>query len=431
MKNFGIFAIFAALLLFAGAGFAAAPLVMVNSQSWEDVVAGSAYASANGYEYAFILTPGHGNYMANFLLSTNEGGVMYFEGASPVSTDFGASIAKLGARVTSVKDSDLAAFFAAKAPKDTAIVVGKEIGAEALSIAPYAALSNSALLFTDASGADKAFLSAKSNYKNVIVYGSIASSIKSTGAATIINSGSIYSDNAIAAKMAYGMLGASSQKQAALVSGRTFEKTMVSSAYPIILLGQSEVSGDAVKLLADNAKNGIVFQGDSDIVDAVASVKSASGISVFAKLGEGYSGDAQVKDLAVMPIPYRAVDIELSGLAYDSGKKSFVIDVKNKGATPAFVRINAALPSGQSGSSDLATVGAKSVESVIVPLNADSAIDGNMVKAATVRVSYGADKGVMDSASVVPYASIRVIGKTPAVPSTATPPVASGAPVAK
>ncbi len=406
-------------LAFVSVAFSAADsVVVVNSQSWEDVIAGSVYAASNGYSYFFVLTPSHGAYLASRLV-LEKGDVQYFESGSPVSEGFSSSLSGLGSRLSSVKQPDLASYFAGKAPKASAIIVGKESGAEALSVAPYAALTKSALWFSDRAGIDSTAASAKSQYSKVMVYGSVASSLKSTGGIDVINSGSVYSDNAKILEM---FLSSSKDvSQVAVVSGRTFEKSMVSASYPLIIVGSSDFHPQSASALsAAGIKGGMVFQGDSDIVQAVDGLKSKAGLSVFAKLGEGYSGDVAMKDLAVVPIPYVPVNLDLSGLVYNFAKKTFQVDVKNTGMSPAYIRMSVHLPSGQSASSVQTMVASGKTETLAVPLSL--AADSSTIPEATVSFSFGPDAVVLDSAKTDNYSQIRVVGKpAPAAPAPAAP----------
>lgn len=400
----------------------ATPLILVNSKSWEDVIEGASYAAANGLSYAFVLTAEHGDYLANYLASSS-GDILYYEGQSPAYGQFYSKLSSLvGGRVLSYsKEPDLASFFASKAKCGTAIVVGNKVGAEALSIAPYAALTDCPIYFAESSNVDSVVATAKSKFENVLVYGSVASSLGSTDGVEVVNSGSMYADN----KVAMGMFFDSAEQspsQVALASGRVFEKSMVSREYPIMLVGRDYAYPDSSILVSERGvKHAVVFQGDYGIFGALDSVKEISGATIFAKLGEGFSGDAAMRDLAMLGLPYPLVELDLSGPDYIKAKGSFELGVQNKGSAPAFVRATVTLPSGQSSSSEVLEVSPGQELLVDVQM---AVPEGLAVPEAMFKVEYGQDKLLLDNSDSINYTNIRVVGKiAPAQQPPAQPPI--------
>ncbi|GEM_PF-6338125 len=397
------------------------PMIVVNSKSYEDVVSGAAYASNGNYGYMFVLTPGHGDYIANYL-SSSSGDIVYFEGANPVAPSFYQKISTLGSRVSHTKAPVLSDVFASKSATLGAVVVGMEIGAEALSIAPYAAAKGYPLLFASKASADSIVASAKAKYGTVLVYGSIASSLKSKEGLQIVDSGSIYADNLKAIEMYFAT--GQMPSQVALVSGRTFEKSMVSREYPILLAGRSSVYPDSARLLASRGvTRAVVFTGDTGVEGALASLKESSNISVFAKLGEGFTGDAKVRDLAVLGLPYAPLSLDLNGPTYAFGSKAFVLGVQNKGGAQAFVRVSVTLPSGQMASSNAVALNPGESKKISIPMDFGLG-SSNAVESALFRVDYGTDRLMLDNSDTINYTNIQVAGQVQAQ----SPPPPSQAP---
>ena len=160
LKNRIAFAILALVLcssiIFAVAGMqTAGGLVLVNSYRFEDVIGGAVYSAERGDDYLFVLTPQQGEYVANYL-STYRLPIAYFESDRPVVAGLDSAIQSArvqdGSLVT-LRQTDLALWFADNSKSASAIIVGRTDGAEAVSVSSYAVLHKSGLYFTDAARA--------------------------------------------------------------------------------------------------------------------------------------------------------------------------------------------------------------------------------------------------------------------------------------
>lgn len=406
-------------LLIFGILFAEGQIAVVNSQDYQDVIGGAVWAAENNASYFFVLTPQHGAYLSDFLSKT-DGQILYFESSKPVDPSFSQALAP--ERTTSYRSSELWRYFASNSPNPVAVLVASGNGMEAVSIAPYAALSGAGLYFADAASAQGEFSKLLNEGKSIIAYGSIASSLpkSSLSSADVINTGSPYSDNiAILSRWQH-------IKPAPVVlfaSGRTFEKSMVLSGFPVALVGRTEVP-PALESWLSSAKvqSGVAVQGDADIGAALAALRSGLNLSIFALLGEGYSGDAQMKPAAVMPLPGPFAIARLDSISYDASAKEFVVKFSNVGNSMLFVRAAVSLPSGFSSSSLQQEISPASSATIRIPLDASQYVSGSKIGAVLVQVYSGTTPSFSEAVDSLNISNVPVTG-LPAQESTTSSPI--------
>ncbi len=404
------------------------PWVLLNSNHFEDAIGGQLYATEFNDSYAFTLTPSQADYLVAFVKPSVDP-VWYFESGSPVSPTMAQSLAALGKpNIYIARNPSPAAWFADRSPAPFAALVGSSDGAEALSVAPLVAVQNGGLYFADPSSIDALLAGLKAKNRTVLVYGSIASSARaaSLSGVSVINTGSKYADN-LQALSRYMALRPT--KQVFILSGRTFEKSMIDPTTPVVLAGRTEVSPDLISYLrTSGVTTAQVFAGDADIQGAVASIKSETGIVVFSKFGEGYTGNAAVQPLTVMALPGPNVVLSVDNVHYRQADHTYWMAVENQGNVPAWVRVSTTLPNGVSGSSKSVMVPRGAHAQVSVNLNADAYVSGGQIPQTTFQVSSGSQPALMESVDVLNVSAIPVIASAPAAaPSGAPAPAVSGA----
>ncbi len=416
------------ILLFCAAALQAADtqtarsLVLVNSYHFEDVIAGSVWAAENNADYLFVLTPQQGDYAVNFL-SAYRSPISYFESDKPVVANLDAAIlsaSNSSASISAQRQSGLADWFADHAPGTQAIIVGRSDGAESISAAPYAVLRRAGLYFADSATLPGLLTKLKSSGRQVMVYGSIASSIPSTeqGGMEVLNSGSRYADNLELLKR-YAAL--SPLKQIVFASGQTFEKSMVMGGSPVALVGLTEVSPDLIAWLkASNIRTGKVISGDGDIEGAQAMLSQDAGMSLFPAIGEGYLGDSQTRPLLVLPLPgprpILVVDPPSNPVRYDLSARSFMVGVENTDRYPAYVRAVVQLPDGRSSASSLVALAPGETRAIAVRLDAGQYAPAGSIEQATLFVHYGSSPLQTEYIREFNYARIPLTGPTPLLP---------------
>ena len=385
---------------------ASGPWVVVNSQDYADVISGSVYAAQTNASYMFVLTPSHGEYLAHFFANSTDS-IQYYESAKPVSTTLGAKLPK--ANLQTHKSDTLWPAFASMSPARSAILLSTTDGAEAVSAAPYAAVSGAGLYFADASTASAQLAKLESEGYTILIYGSIADSLGAQQKAglDVVRGASIMADNLVllnrfaAIRPVHNVI---------FASGLTFEKSMVLSGMPVALLGRTEVPpATGAWMQAHHVRTGMVVQGEADIDGAVRSLQSDYGLSLFAILGEGYAGDAVVKPAALMPLPGPNAIARVESVRYDSSRHQFDMMVSNIGNAPLYVRAAVSVPGGMASSSVQQTVPAGGRMTLVIPLDAGSLVSG-YVDRADVQIYSGTSPAAVSSVDALTYRQIPVVG---------------------
>ncbi len=402
-------------LLLSGGLFAAGTWVVVNSQDYEDVIGGAVWAAQTNASYLFVLTPAHGAYLSRFL-STSTQPILYFESGRPVDPALSSSLP--AANLSVHRSASLWPYFAARSPRNAAVLLAAGKGDEAVSAAPYAAMSGAGLYFSAAAGAPGVLAQLRSAGRPVLVYGSIAGSLtrEQLSGLDVIRTSSSYSDNLellkrwAASRPLSGVL---------FASGHTFEKSMVLSGLPVALVGRTEVQPALESWLASSGvRRGVAVQGDADIGQALGTLRSDLNISIFAILGEGYTGDAQMKPAAVMPLPGPSAVPRLDGLSYDADAKSFSLRISNLGDSALYTRVVVSLPSGLSSSSLQVSIPPASSRSVRVPLDAGAYASSSSIERVVVQVYAGDSASAVESVDSLAYGQVPVVRSASQWPSS-------------
>ncbi|GEM_PF-3189910 len=411
-NKFGAF-VFALLLL----GMVFPTTVIVNSLDHKDIISSAVYAKAYGGNFAFALDPKQSVFIAGYYTATPNEPIIYLEGKQPVLANMEAIIRDAGVQnLTVVRGRSLQEFVADAFPKERAIIVGSQYGQDALSIAPYAALTKSPLYFIgEGSDAQAVLDSIKAKgYGSVLIYGSVARQIPQSlqdalPQKKVIDTGNRYSNNLQAVSE---FLKVKYTTQVMFVSGKTFEKSMVDTNYPLVLAGRSDVLSETSQFIKDNGITaGVVFVGDEDIVDGVTKLRAqVPSLSLFAKFGEGFTGSKGgnvPQPLQIYRLPSPEISLELINMSYNIPLKAFSLRVKNTGD---FAALSAGLSVPGVGSSDslLVLLDPGTETSIAIPMDASSAISGGKIAQGTLTARYGEDTRLLDNIDTVTYKDIPV-----------------------
>ncbi|MEM4196530.1 MAG: hypothetical protein QXV64_00175 [Candidatus Anstonellaceae archaeon] len=396
-----LFFVMAVLFGFLFAQSAQETFLIVNSEDWKDVLSSAVYAAQNNYKHVFILTPEQGDYIFSLISGTSTP-FYYFESEKPVNPNLFEKFSLLdSSRV--FKKTNLANFFASQSKNPGAIVVDSQIGAEAISVSPYAVFKGWGIYFSNPQQLTSLLDTLKSEGKEILVYGQIASVVPQNFVVKKINTGSIYLDNLELLKLF------EKEKdiiQVVFTSGKTFEES-IAKTDPVVLVGRTEITKELADWLISKPKlKGIIFDGDSDISGALQSIKKESGISIFTKLGTGYSTDAKVKPNLVLVLPSKNVILDINTPIYDYSTSSLKVEVKNKGNSKAYVQLAAELPNGNFISSPKKEI--EPLASHKFELFLNSAGLSNPINKVTLHVFSSAEPKIIEAIDIVEFLNVKM-----------------------
>ena len=402
------------LLLFA---LANATTVILNSQDYSDVIAGAVYAVSNDYQYVFALTPNQSVFISQYYTLNPAEPIIYVEGHKPVLANMASLIRESGVHnLTVAQPPDVEAWIAGRMPREQAIVVGRPYGQDALSVSSYASLTSSPLFFVD-DPSDSAALMANLSamgYHSVLFYGPVAHQLPSNQLLLFpnrrtIDLGSKYLNNL---KIASEFLAIQPATQAMFVSGRTFEKSMADKNFPLLLAGRSDVPIEVPDFISQNGiRSGVVFAGDSDIVDGLNRLRTVSpNLSLFVKFGEGYlygGQSSQPMPLMVIPLPAPQIAIEVINLSYNVPSKSFEVRLASRGDF-ASIRSSITVPSVGAAESSQISLDPNATTTLAIPLDALRASDGRFIGQAMLTVRYGEDSRLLENVDTISFVDVPI-----------------------
>ena len=393
--------------------------VLVNSQNYEDIISASVFAASQGYAFAFTIDPRQAVFITRYYTAVKTDPVIYLEGNQTILSNMATMLqeSKLG-NLTIVQNRPVQEWVADQFPRTQAILVGGAYGQDALSAAPYAAVSQSPIFFIDDPSKAQATLTAvrSRGYAKVMVYGSLASQLAKADLDSLppvetVDTGSRYSNNIEIVKK---FLELKSAHQVMFVSGQAFEKSMVDSKYPLVLVGRSTVPQELVTFLsANNISSGVVFSGDSqdpavgsNIVDGVAKLRALNpNLSIFIKFGEGYSGVNQALPLMIAPLPSPRISLDLLNISYNVGSRQFEIRAADSGDF-IFLSASVLIEGIGSAESSQITLEPGQTTTLGVDLDATRAISDGRIPSADVTAQFGEDSGLADNIETVTFVDI-------------------------
>ncbi|MCX8163290.1 MAG: hypothetical protein N3D10_01915 [Candidatus Micrarchaeota archaeon] len=410
----GFFAFFN--LLFSQPIIGQDTFLIVNSNDWKDVIAGGVYASQNNYKYIFILTNEQGEYVFS-LLSNSKNQFYYYESLEPKHSKLFEKFSSLDqSRV--FKQANLADYFAFNSKNPGCIIVGSDVGAEAVSVASYAVFKGWGLCFSTAQKLPSLIQELKSQNKEILVYGSIAEFVPKDVFVQKINTGSIYLDNLELLKRF------DKEKeilQVVLTSGKTFEES-IAKTDPVVLVGRTEPSRELVEWMLSKPKlKAVVFDGDADIIGAIQSLKRETGLAVLTKFGTGYSTDAKVRPNLVLALPSKNIVLDIQVPVLDYSSSSLKIPIKNNGNTKAYVQIAAELPNGKFISSAKKELEPNSIQ--ILSLSISAVGLQNPIQKVTLYVYSSAEADRTEAIDIVEFLNVKIENMPPSQVSEQKQPV--------
>ena len=389
-------------------------IVIVNSLDYRDVLAGAVYASANSNTFVFATDASQAVFISHYYTLSKDIPLIYLEGNRSVLANMAALLRESGMKnLTVVQDRPIPDWVADQFPSQQAIVVGSQYGQDALSVAPYAALTRSPIFFVDEPSAAGPLMDklASRGYMRVLLYGPIAHQLPAGSTGRLqnpwtIDTGSRYTNNI---QIASEFLKLSPSSQVMFLSGHTFEKSMVDRRYPIVLVGSSDVPAELLDFLdSSGVRTGVVFSSDAGIVDGVSRVRILRpNLSIFIKFGEGFRVINQTQPLMTMalPSPQIAGMVDILNISYNIPQKVFELQVRNRG-DPISLTAEASNADVGSATSSQIAIASGTTTTLSIPLDATTAISGQIIPNVSITVRYGEDTHLLDNIETIIYSDV-------------------------
>ncbi len=334
-KRFIIFFLALCFILSAASSTLAYDRVIANSHDWHDVYSAMLFASLEGVPSNFLVSQKHASILLYSIPTTEKNLLVVSSRKEPYFVGYQSFLRSRGydnAEELVTRDANLD--LARKLTNITKfIVVDPAYGYNALSAAPYAAISKSYVLFADRRSVDGvvAFLKER-NPTSLLLFGQLDREVKSALAQfnpETLDKGDRFS-NAIAMVDRYKQYG--DIRQVILTNGEFIEASMMSGDDPVIFIGRANVP-DVVRdyIKKNDIQVGILI--GNELIGTATFVRRQLGISVFVKFAQGsrvpQGAISKVEDLDRFPMPRYQLNLEVTSIVYNRATQSLEVTYHN------------------------------------------------------------------------------------------------------
>lgn len=221
------------------------------------------------------------------------------------------------------------------------VIIDDSYGYNAISVAPYAAITKSYVLLADSGNirdVDR-FLSGKKVDK-ILVYGNVDREVKNTLAKynpEIINKEGDRFLNNIEIVKKYQEI--KRQKQAVLTNGEFIEQEVMSGTEPVVFIGTNNVPDVIREYIKDSDIEIGVLIGN-ELVGTATFIRRQLGISVFVKFAQGARAPkgaiSQVEALDMFYLPVYTLNLEVESIKYNKATNKLEVTLKNTEAQAVY-----------------------------------------------------------------------------------------------
>lgn len=310
--------------------------VLINSKDWRDVYSSSLYANLNGDNSDFIMSAKHGKIILGIvpqnskILVVSSRSDPYVKGYR--STIIASGYPEVEELITRNSNLDLANRLE---NINKFIIIDDAYGYNALSVASYAVLSKSYVLFANEDNIDDItnFFELRT-INNLIIFGNVDRVVKDNLAIynpEIINEGDRFADNLKIIDKYIELR--PSANQIFLTNGEFIEDSLMSGQDPVIFIGKVNVP-EQVRTYIKKSNFKVATLIGNELIGAAQYVKQQIGLPVFVKFAQGArtptGGINQVEDLDRFPMPKYNLLMGIYEIKYNRATRNLEVTYENK-----------------------------------------------------------------------------------------------------
>lgn len=324
--------------------------VVINSGDWRDVYTGILYAGLMGYDSRFMMSEKHSSWIPNFIDISQEV-VLIESGSIPYVINYRQVLQSDGYAVDEYKSEDFTAanlYFAQKLAEEKNIkkfiITDDSYGYNAISVAPYAYLTKSFVLFADEGNIKQVNEFLKGiEVQSLLFYGELDEEVIEELKGynhDIISQGNRFANNIEIVKRYTQMSGA---EQVLITNGQFIESELISGGMgtePVIFIGQDEPPDQVVEFLKTSSfKTGILV--GNEYFSTARKIKERTGLNIFVKFAQSSAtgGEFQkVEGLDRFYLPSIELNLTIVDISYNTKTNQLEIIYKNNGNVKIYVK---------------------------------------------------------------------------------------------
>lgn len=308
--------------------------VLSNSEDWRDVYSVMQYGALNGISASFLVSNRHATLILNQIPTSTKMWVISSEDV-PFIVGYESLLRGKGYEVEEFEYENVNLGLAEQLEDITKfIIIDDSYGYNAISVAPYAAVTNSYVLFTDQDNirAIDRFLSGR-KVDSILIYGQVDREVLSTldkyNPEIINKEGDRFLNNIEIVKKYQEIKHA---KQAILTNGEFIEQEIMSGAEPVIFIGTNNVP-DVIREYVKESDIEIGVLIGNELVGTATFIRRQIGISVFVKFAQGARAPqgriAQVEALDMFYLPVYTINLEIDSIKYNRATNQLEVTLRN------------------------------------------------------------------------------------------------------
>ena len=310
--------------------------ILSNSEDWRDVYSVMLYSNLIGKHGSFLVSDKHATLILNSIPKENH--IWAFSSKKiPQVMAYRNILESKGYSAEEFISDNLNLEIAKRLDKvKKFIIIDDSYGYNAISVAPYAVVTNSYVLFADKTSIKNvlAFLNERKAEKPII-YGNVDREVKSALAKfnpeTINKDGDRFLNNIEIVKKYQGLR---HSKQAVLTNGEFIEGEIMSGTEPVVFIGTNNVP-DAIQQYVKGSEIDVGVLIGNELVGTATFIRRQMGISVFVKFAQGARNPqgaiSQVEALDMFYLPTYPLTLEIQSIKYNRATNKLEVTLKNAG----------------------------------------------------------------------------------------------------
>ncbi len=333
LMNKRLFVVLLCLLFFVP--FSSAVKVISNSQDWRDVYSVMLYSNLRGDAGAFLVSQRHASLILNSIPRGTQ--IQVFSSPTrPYIVGYESFLESRGYPATEELLDNINLELARRLENVSSyIIIDDSYGYNAVSVAPYAVVSKSYVIFADRNNIDDvdAFF-AERPPKKLIIYGIVDREVRNALAQynpEIINFDGDRFKNNIAIVKKYQQI--APKKQVILTNGEFIEQEIMSGLEPVLFLGQQNVPDEIRKYIRDESGFEVAVLIGNQYVGSATAIRRATGVSVFVKFAQSARAPQgainPVEGLDMFFVPQIILNLELFSVEYNEATGMLEVTLKN------------------------------------------------------------------------------------------------------
>jgi len=331
---------------------AAKEYTIINSDSWKDIYSGAIYAQLENKDFKYLISEKHSSKITGLLRKDDKITVIESD-KLPFVLNYAGTLERHGLDAETIQagGNTLNIQLAAQAPTNSFIIIDPSYGYDAVSVAPFARLTNSYVLFADRGSIDEIMeLFQRKQPQRIMIYGDVDREVIEAlyqYRPETINVGSRY-DNNIEIVKRYRQI--KPTDQITISSGEILEEGTLASKYPVLFIGKDVVPDSIIQYVKNSGIDYAVLIGN-ELTRPAKQLKDLTGTTVFVKFAQGRpvlgEDSTQVEGLDMFYLPSYEREIELSGIRYNLATGTIDVALQNKKDLKTYLATTVSVYSGE------------------------------------------------------------------------------------